>query len=134
MRPSPHVHFDEAKIIAATERRSAILKEHEQEPGSLGAQARLTAAGLKPVYVAMVREMNRGTSHDDLGDACAALLANIVLCWATSNYGEPGVIDLGAQLNQMLGRVAVCVMDSLTESPGARGGVERVPGEPGGHA
>src|SRR5947209_8601891 len=119
---STHAHFDVQAIAAASDRLVRQNKKFETAPGSLGVQARLSAAVLKTAYLAMIEEVNRGTADDDLRNSLAALAANLILTWATSSGGGRSMPEVIERLDALMRDLYSCIDAGLCDK--ALGGVE----------
>lgn len=83
-------HIDERECAAALDGLDAYQRRHESEPGLTGMVARINLAALRPLYLAMARELNAGASAADISNALAAVMSNIVLSVAdTITNKEP---------------------------------------------
>jgi hypothetical protein len=80
-------HFDEAKIAAKNEEMRAIYAKRFDSPGVDGVMARLKDAVMPASVMAMIREINRGTSPEDLYRGIASLIAHVAITYIFSATG-----------------------------------------------
>lgn len=128
---SPHVHFDEAAVAAATARLARQLDAETVLAGMPGIAARLLQAVNGPFALAMTREFNREEDPNHIAAAIANLLSNFVLTFAdTCCDADPHArMIIVNRLMVMLGRA---LAQHCSEQ--ASGQHERVAGQHGGHA
>jgi hypothetical protein len=125
-----HIHFDEAEIIAQSRKLAENIRDAESAPGSVGVQARMMAQVMEHWHVAFAREMNRGTSVDDMLHAVPAVISNMLLGVVESAGGT--VVDHAGMLNFMMMGLAQTLQARLA---GDRdGNLGKVDPKPHGHA
>lgn len=126
-----HIHLDEREVARVMDRLDVHQRKHEAEPGIVGIQARLQLAGLRPIYLAMVREANAGADIAQLRRAVAGFISNLVMCVADSatNKVEP---ERTNQLKLMMIEIGFCVGKNREDNE--PGGDQMVRGQRGGHA
>jgi hypothetical protein len=73
------VHFDEADAAAAMNRLNAKLLPHTDKTDEIGVQARLCFATIGTFGLALVEEINRGTSRPNIALAVAGVCSNIIM-------------------------------------------------------
>lgn len=128
-----HSHFDEAAVSAAVDRLSEYLERQSYAPGSVGVQARLQLAIAKPMHLAIVREINRGTPVRELLIALAASSANNITSLIGGTEMGRNKVAAAALANYALARITEYMARNLSD-PLRPEGRERVQPMQGGRA
>lgn len=109
------VHFDLDEIARAVDRLQEARRGELELNDSAGAQARISAALLKPFALLMAAENNRGTTQDHVQQAMAAAIGNMLDTYGSSvGPGNPmmharavnSVMFYLAQAMQRMGKAA----------------------------
>lgn len=123
---SAHLHFDEAAIVAASQKRRRESQAKTGLPGSLGCQARFNVACMGRFNLALVREVNRGTDVEHIAAGGACVVANMVVSLALSVGDTPE--HTVAAANRILTQVKSNIAVALTKPRDEFTIIQPVPG------
>jgi len=120
-------HFDLAAAATVMDRVQLDLLPKKDDPGSVGAQARVMLAVSKTLMLALMTEHNRGSALEDIQEALAALCAN------TINGIAPGNPDAALCVINMIVD-DLNILNGVGDGGSARGGGVDIRPLKGGHA